>query len=54
MKGFFYEVGEFFSGLFGRPEPRYIGFLKKPSIYNDKPSKKPKGELGFQPKDKKS
>ena len=47
MRNFFHEVREFFSVLFGRSEPRFVGFLRKPSVNDDKPSKKPKNRLGF-------
>ena len=47
MRGFFHEVREFFAVLFGKPETQYIGFLLKPSLKNDKPSKRAKGQLGF-------
>ena len=47
MRGFFYEVKEFFAVLFGRSKPRYIGFLRKPSAADDKPSKRARGQLGF-------
>ena len=47
MKGFFYEVREFFAVLFGKSKTRYVGFLKKPSVFDDKPSKGAKNQLGF-------
>jgi len=47
LRGFFYEVREFFAVLFGRSKPRYIGFLQKPSLEDDKPSKRAKCQLGF-------
>lgn len=47
MRGFFYEVREFFSALFDKPEPRYIGFLRKPLVQGKKRVKQPKGQLGF-------
>ena len=45
--GFFHEVGEFFSELFGESKPKYIGFLRQPSTQDDKPNKRPKGQIGF-------
>ena len=47
MKGFFYEVREFFAGLFGKPKPQYVGFLRTPTLKDDKPSKRAKCQLGF-------
>jgi len=47
LRGFFHEVREFFAVLFEKSKPRYIGFLRKPSIENDKPSKRAKCQLGF-------
>ena len=47
MKGFFYEVREFFASLFERSKPRYIGFLRMPSVENGKPSKQAKCQIGF-------
>jgi len=45
--GFFHEVRDFFSVLFGKSMPKYIGFLRKPSYEDDKPSKRAKHQLGF-------
>ncbi len=47
MKGFFYEVREFFAVLFGKSKPQYIGFLRTPTLKDDKPSKRTKNQLGF-------
>ncbi len=47
MRAFFYEVREFFTALFERPKPRYVGFLRKSIVQDGKPSKGAKGQLGF-------
>ena len=47
MRGFFYEIREFFAVLFKKSKPQYIGFLRTPTLKDDKPSKKPKCQLGF-------
>jgi len=47
LRGFFYEVREFFAVLFGKPKPQCIGFLRTPTLKNDKPSKRAKNRLGF-------
>ncbi len=50
LRGLFHEVREFFVALFERPKPRYIGFLKKPSLEDDRPNKGAKNQLGFRGK----
>ncbi len=47
MRNFFHEVREFFSGLFEKPKPQYIGFLRMLTLKDDKPSKRVKNRLGF-------
>jgi len=47
LRGFFYEVREFFAVLLGKSKPHYIGFLRKPSGADDKPSKRATFKLGF-------
>ena len=47
MGNFFHEVREFFSVLFKKPKPQYIGFLRTLTLKNDKPSKGAKNRLGF-------
>ena len=47
MRGFFYEVREFFAALFEKSKPQYVGFLRTPTLKNDKPSKRAKNRLGF-------
>jgi len=47
VRGFFHEVKEFLVALFEKPAPRYIGFLRKPSLEDDKPNKGAKNQLGF-------
>jgi len=47
MRNFFHEVREFFSVLFEKPKPQYIGFLRAPTLKGDKPSKGAKNRLGF-------
>jgi len=47
MRGFFYEVREFFAVLFEKSKPQYIGFLRTPTLKDNKPSKRTKCQLGF-------
>ena len=47
MRGFFYEVREFFAVLFEKSKPQYIGFLRTPTQKDGKPSKRTKNQLGF-------
>jgi len=46
MRSFFHEVREFFSALFEKTKPQYIGFLRTQSLKNYD-NKRAKNQLGF-------